>query len=963
MISTDASVFEIFPADFVYPKDHAHLLTCVRNALAKQQAITLRAGGTSLGGQAIGAGLLVDVSKHLTHILDYRPALNEIVVEPGVIQDDLNAFLKNDNLLFAPDTSTSNRAMIGGMIGNNSCGAYSIYYGTTREHVKSVAVILADGSQTTFHDLTPEALQQKQALPTLEGQIYRTVVQMLSQYGPQIVANFPHPSIIRRTTGYALDVLYQQHQPFNPNGKPFNLTPLICGSEGTLAVITQATLNLVPRPRHRQVFCAQFHSIDSALTLLPDYLKHQPAAVELIDKITLDATQNNKQQSENRSWIQGQPAAVLVVELFADRDETLQNTLKHHQAWMLTHGAYACPIIAPQHTQQVWNLRKAGLGVLMGSPTRKKAIAVIEDAALPVEHLLAYYQDIQALMAELNLGCVYYGHASVGLIHVRPEIDLATQTGQQLYLQVAQRSADIVKKYRGAISGEHGDGRIRAPYIEQQVGKEVYQLLVQLKQTFDPHGLFNPGVIIGKQSIVNNLRAHRQPQQRLTTGYDWSNDLSLMDAVEKCNGAGACRKSAGNGTMCPSYQATREEDYSTRGRSNLLRLALTEANPIAALNQQQLQQALSLCLGCKSCKTECPASVDMTKLKSEVLYQTQPISIMRYAIQFYGPLMQAGALMPKVYNWVQNQNWMKQLMGVAPQRALPPISQFSLKRWYQHLPSQSTSKSTSHLSRQPTLQNNPTKPAAKVWLLIDLYSQYQEPNIGQAAIQTLRALGQDVEVIFLKTSPRALLSQGLLAQAKQALLDIQTQLVNLTAQDHIVGLEPSDTLVWRDEAADLLPKNQQAWWLQQVLLFEEWVLHHHAQTPIAFPALNKTAWLHVHCHQKALAQAAQAGQALELIPQLNIHTLATGCCGMSGAFGYQNYALSQTIANQSLLPALKQAQEDDIIIATGTSCRHQISDLAQGHALHPCEVFWLSLKQAKKETETETQTETEAPEK
>lgn len=925
MISTDASVYEIFPEAFTYPQSTEALIERVRTALNQQQPITMRAGGTSLGGQAIGSGLLIDVSQKLTDILSYSPENKEVTVQPGVIQDDLNDFVKQDGLRFAPDTSTSNRAMIGGMIGNNSCGSYSVYYGTTRDHVKSVELILADGSLAKFEDLDAEALHQKLTLQTLEGEIYRSVIQLLEQHGDIIVENFPDPSIVRRTTGYALDVLYRDYQPFNPDGKPFNLTPLICGSEGTLGVITQATLNLVALPKHRQLFCAHFDSILTAMEIVPEYLPYDPAAIELIDKATLDGTQNNREQTANRFWVEGTPEAVLVVELFDDDPAALQTRLLQGQAWMHERGAYACPIIEPADSGKVWNLRKAGLGLLMGKPTRQKAVAVIEDAAVPVKALPDFYQDTQALMKELGIGCVYYGHASVGLIHVRPEMDLATEEGKAHFQTVAERSAQLVKKYRGAISGEHGDGRIRAPFIKQQVGDEVYQCLLDLKHAFDPNNLFNPGVIIGDAPITQNLRADRRPQKLLTPAYDWSKDLSLMDAVEKCNGAGACRKSPGNGTMCPSYQATREENYSTRGRSNLLRYALTEPNPMTALKQDELQDALSLCLGCKACKTECPASVDMARLKSEVLYQLNRFSLTKLSIKFYGQLMQIGALMPSVYNWVQNLNPVKRLMGVDVRRTLPKIERISLKRRWRTLTQ----------TRQPT---------ATVWVLADLYVQYQEPKVGEAALQALQKLGLEVKPIFLNSSPRALLSQGLVKEAKHALEQIQLQLESVQAEDYIVGIEPSDTLVWRDEAKDLIqPKKYQAWSYDSVMLFEELMLALNEKSALTFKDLPKTAWLHVHCHQKSLAKAPDSVKALQLIPQLKIEYINSGCCGMSGEFGYKNYDVSKTIAHQILVPTVQKSAQEDLIVAPGTSCRHQLEDFAEKQALHPAEVFNMAL--------------------
>lgn len=942
-IVNDASVFEIYPLEIDTPISQKALFETVSHHLINHRTITMRAGGTSLGGQAIGSGCVIDISKHLTNILDYRPEDKEIYVEPGVIQDVLNDFIKTDGLRFAPDTSTSNRAMIGGMIGNNSCGSYSVYYGTTREHVKSVDVILADGSETTFEPLTASLLHEKLNLQTFEGNLYRTVFNLLERHGQQILENFPHPSIKRRNTGYALDELYRHHQPFNPQGKPFNLAPLICGSEGTLAVIKQATLNLVALPKHRQLICAHFNSVEAALKVVPGLLEFKPAAIELIDKATLDGAKANRQQQQNRFWIEGDPLAVLVIELFDEEAESLKTRLQNHQAWLLEHKAYSAPIIAIQDSAKVWEVRKAGLGMLMGKVTRKKAVAVIEDAAVPVHSLFDYYQDVQALMAELQVECVYYGHASVGLIHIRPEIDLATAEGKRLFQTIAERNSKLVKKYRGALSGEHGDGRIRAPFIKEQVGEQVYAYLLELKRAFDPFNLLNPGVIIGDMPITSNLRADRQPKQLLNTAFDWSKDLSLMDAVEKCNGAGACRKSAGNGVMCPSYQATREENNSTRGRANLLRFALTEANPRKALNKRELQQALEMCLGCKACKTECPANVDMARLKSEVLYQTRKgrFNLSDFALKHYGALLKIGQKTPKLFNWLQSLKLVKFAFGIDQRRTLPLAHTFNLQAWWQD-----------QLNANSSDASKPVKMTQTVWVLCDLYSQYQEPKVGQATLSSLQKLGLDVRPLFMQSSPRALISKGLLDEAQKALLEIVAQLKSVEDDDLVVGIEPSELLVWRDEANALLKtsihKNDQAWLNQKqpVLSFEELILSLNTQDKLPVltelkqsVAEEQKVFLHVHCHQKALATPMDSQKALELISGLTVEMLPTGCCGMSGEFGYKHYDVSKKIAEQVLLPRLAVAAESDLIVATGTSCRHQIKDLGHQSALHIAQVF------------------------
>jgi len=952
----DSSVYELKPLGVKTPKSLKSLFDLVQNTLVSLESITMRAGGTSLGGQAIGSGVVIDVSKHLTNIIDYQPDLKQVTVEPGVIQDDLNDFVAVDGWRFAPDTSTSNRAMIGGMIGNNSCGSYSVYYGTTREHVKSLEVILADGSEAVFGPLSAEQLHDKLNQQDFEGSIYRTIIRLLETHGKQILEHFPHPSIKRRNTGYALDELYRHHQPFNPNGKPFNLTPLICGSEGTLAVVKTATLNLVPLPKHRQLLCAHFDSIEAAMKVISHLLEFEPAAIELIDKATLDGTKANIQQQANRFWIDGEPEAVLVCEWFAEDLADLNHQMITYQAWLLENNAYSAPIIDVKDASKVWEVRKAGLGMLMGKVTRKKAVAVIEDAAVPVRDLYDYFKDVQALMADLKVGCVYYGHASVGLIHIRPEIDLATTEGKKLFQTIAERNSKLVKKYRGAISGEHGDGRIRAPFIKEQVGQQVYAYLLELKRAFDPNNLLNPGVIIGDMPITQNLRADRQPKELLNTAFDWSKDLSLMDAVEKCNGAGACRKSAGRGVMCPSYQATREENYSTRGRSNLLRFALTEPNPQKALSDSELQDALEMCLGCKACKTECPANVDMAALKAEVLYQTNSkfvsFNVSNWVLANYGFVLERGQKFPQLFNWLQSLSAVKAIMGVDSRRQLPQAYLTNLQAWW----------SEYKVNQVGSSSDTSVKP--KVWVLCDLFSQYQEPNVGKATLASLSRIGLDIEPIFMKSSPRALMSKGMLKEAKQALIEVVSQLSNYRTSDWIVGIEPSELLVWRDEAKKLLKECDfktsyhtsqgaiKVWLfneddsqtekqgLSNILSYEELILKLNAleQLP-SLSSLNKEVWLHVHCHQKALAKPVDSQSALELIPGVEVKMIASGCCGMSGEFGYKHYDVSKKIANQVLLPALKEANENDLIVATGTSCRHQLEDLGQYSALHISQVF------------------------
>lgn len=924
--TTDASVFEIKPLKVITPRSRQSLTDSIRDALLQDISITLRAGGTSLAGQAIGSGLLIDVSKHLRNMIEYRPVDRIIEVEPGVIQDDLNARLAADGLMFAPDTSTSNRAMIGGMIGNNSCGAYSVYYGTTRDHVLAVDAVLSDGSEVVFEPLDDKQLAEKCTLLTLEGQIYRGVMDLLQTHQQAILREMPDASVKRRNTGYALDVLVRDHQPFNPKGKPFSLVPLICGSEGTLCAVTSAKLNLVERPKQRQLICAHFDSIDTALAKIEEQLAFNPAAIELIDKATLDATLSNVEQARNRFWLQGDPQAVLVIELFDDSKAPLKKRIADYQAWLLENGAYAAVDVPTSDSARVWALRKAGLGVLMGKRTRKKAVAVIEDAAVPVARLAEFYQAVRQMLDQRGVKAVFYGHASVGLIHIRPELDLAKPDDRAMFETLAQAFSSLVKSIKGALSGEHGDGRLRAPYLREQVGGEVYQAFVQLKALFDPDNRFNPGVILGDTPISKYHRADRQPKKQLDTGFDWRADISLMDSVEKCNGAAACRKSGG--LMCPSYQATREEAYSTRGRANLLRRALTESDPIQALSSEELQDALDHCLACKACKTECPASVDMARLKSEVAYQLKPNSWAAWALRRQYALLSWSLRRPKLSNFIQNLSITKRLLGVDGRRTLPKSGEFSLQAWWESVPVSSLDPYSEGEVRQ------------KVWVLCDVYSQFQEPQVGRATLRSLLKLGFDVKPVFMHASPRALITQGLLHEAAEELSRLIGMLKQVALDDYIIGIEPSEVLTWRDEAKDLLPKKADAFDYAQVRLYEELLVDLVAQKRLPkMESVNRTLWLHVHCHQKSLAQPQQVHHALSQVPGLVIQTINSGCCGMAGDFGYKQYDLSVKIAQQALLPALQKAADEDWVVATGTSCRSQIADLASRPSMHVAQVF------------------------
>jgi FAD/FMN-containing dehydrogenase/Fe-S oxidoreductase len=900
-ISTDASIFEIEPKEVIYPANRKDLVEIVQDLLNKGQHFTMRAGGTSIGGQAIGDGVLIDISKYLTSIVSFSKKDREVTVEPGVIQDDLNDYLKPYNLKFAPDTSTSNRAMIGGMIGNNSCGAYSVYYGTTREHVKSIEVLLSDGSLVVFKELDELELKQKLQLQSLEGDIYRFVVNTLNHNKAGILNAFPDESLIRRNTGYAIDELIRKHQPFNSVGNKFNLTPLICGSEGTLGVIIKATLNLVELPKYKSLIVAQFESEEQALMIVHNLMQFKPAAVEFIDKPTLEVSKNNAQQNSNRTWIKGNPDAVLVIEFFSNSKKAQELTVIKCQQWLKSKKAYDYSEIDPKDYKKVWGIRKAGLGLLMGRAGSRKALAVIEDAAIPLKYLHQYYKEVKEVIKLYNITAVYYGHASVGLIHIRPELDLSIEKDKEIMSSIAYDVSILVKKYKGSLSGEHGDGRIRAPYIKDQLGQEVYQLLVDLKYTFDPKNLLNPNVIIGNNSITKDLRSVAQPNVNITAGFDWSDDISFFSATEKCNGAGVCRQSAGRGIMCPSYKATRDENFSTRGRANLLRKALSSNNPLKELSNAELKEALDLCLGCKACKTECPASVDMAKLKSEYLYQTQKQQdqLELWRIKNLGRILKFGSKVPELFNLIQNSTIAKKVAKL--EGDLPQMQSTTLSKWWKH--------------NKPTYNEY----EVTVWVLCDIYTEYYDTQVGKDLLSFLKSCKVNIELINLDTSIIALISKGLLNEAKQALNRYYAKLSNISEQDLIVGIDPSEALVWRDDAKYLVEKTL------QVNLFEEVVIMLNKSNLLPkLKSIDEKVYVHLHCHQKSLVGKQITIDALSLIPKLQVEFLNTGCCGMAGDFGYKNQKLANAIKNQSFNIKYIESLGGNIIVRTGFSCAEVI---------------------------------------
>lgn len=948
LYAQDASIYQEEPTGVVFPRHRDDLLKIVRMARALRLPIIPRAAGTSLAGQCVGPGLVVDVGRHMNQILELNVEERWVRVQPGVILDDLNRYLKPHGLFFAPDTSTASRCMIGGMIGNNSCGTHSILYGTTRDHVLQMDVILSDGTLTTVEPWDKAQYQAQLDRQDRLGEGLRRLDQILRDHAPLITKNYPRPEVKRRNTGYAFDEVLG-YEEYGGDQERFDLIRLLCGSEGTLALTAEVKLRLVEAPKKKIVLCAHFNSLDESLRATVVAVEHGPAAVELIDKRILDLAGDNIEQARNRAFLVGDPEAILAVEFFGQEQEALEQRVQALEASFREHGlGYAYPVIRPPKDKAIWDMRKAGLGILMGVPGDMKPVTLVEDTAVAVDVLPDYIREFGALMDKYQTQCVYYAHASVGELHLRPELNIKELEDVEKFLGIARDVTDLVKKYGGSVSGEHGDGRLRSPMLAQFYGEQIVELHSALKAAFDPDALFNPGKIVDPKPIEADWRhVPGEPTPEVETHFDWSADMGLIRAIEKCNGAGACRKRAeAGGTMCPSYMATLDEKDSTRGRANVFRNLVREnEDPRAAMSSPLLYEAMELCLSCKGCKSECPANVDMGRMKAEFLqhyHDAHGTPLAAKVFGRYGELSRLGALLPGVANFMLSlalTKWiMFKLLGVSRERALPAYADVRasklVKRWLKGLDA---------AARQ-------ARPL--VWLYIDPFTEYTEPELALAAAKVLDAAGYRVELSPITDDGRTHISKGLLREAKalsdENMIKVAAQLA-ANPEAKVVGIEPSALLTLRDETLDLVsPAHRQTATAlaERALLLDEFV----STMPgfeSCFSAQGKEVILHGHCHQKALVGLEPTVKALELAGY-KVKPLATGCCGMAGSFGYEDrhYELSMQIGELSLMPAVRAASAQTLIAAPGTSCRHQIKDGAQREAQHPAILLAQALKGA-----------------
>ena len=693
LYSTDASAYKERPVAVVFPKHKDDILAVILFCKKNKIGIIPRTAGTSLAGQVVGNGVVVDLSRTMTRILELNKEEKWIRLQPGVVLDELNLYLRPHQLFFGPETSTSNRCMIGGMVGNNACGAHSLIYGSTRDHLLEVKGFLADGSEVHFKPLNEKEFLDKTVGDQLENELYRQIQQILSDPGnqQQIASEYPEKSLRRRNTGYALDELMNCGL-FSESKAYFNFSKLIAGSEGTLLFITEIRLNLVPLPpKETGLVCIHFHTLEEAMKGNLICLKYHPGAIELIDEVILKCTLDSIEQRKNRFFVEGEPGAILVVEWARENPDEISSLHQALETEMREAGlGYHFPLVTGEETKKVWALRKAGLGLLSNIPGDAKPVSLVEDTAVDPRVLSQYIAEFKEIMTQYGLSCVYHAHIATGELHLRPVINLKDPEGVVLFRTIATRIAHLVKKYRGSLSGEHGDGRLRGEFIPVILGAHNFELIKQVKQCWDPSGIFNPGKIVHTPPMDSSLRIHPgEGDPVFDTVFDWSDSLGFVRHVEKCNGSGDCRKSEIiGGTMCPSYMATREEKDSTRGRANLLNDYLRTKTNREIFESKELYAILDLCLSCKGCKSECPSGVDMTKIKAEFLqhkYDLEGSPLRSKLVANIASIYKLGSCFPAIFNFFLHNRitagFAKSITGFAQKRSIPALGKMTLRRW------------------------------------------------------------------------------------------------------------------------------------------------------------------------------------------------------------------------------------------------------------------------------------------
>jgi len=945
--STDASVYREEPVAVVWPKGGSDIRKILEFASKEKSSITVRAGGTSLAGQVVGSGIIVDISKYMNRILEINKTEMWVRVEPGVVLDELNQKLKEHGLFFGPETSTSNRCNIGGMLGNNACGSHSIIYGSTRDHTIEVKAILSDGSEAVFGPVDSEVFLSKCKLENLEGAIYRNINSILNNKVNQerIRAGFPDPKIPRRNTGYALDLLLDS-MVFNEKSEDeFNFCRLLAGSEGTLAISTEIKLNVVTLPPvNKAIICIHLNKRNEAFRANLIALKYKPAAVEMMDNRILELTENNISQRNNRFFLDGKPEAIVIVEFVRDSQQEIDFIASELINELKSAGyGYSYPIIRGQDISKVWELRKAGLGVLSNMKGDPKPVALIEDTAINVEQLPEYIDDIEEMLASFGKEAVFHAHIGTGELHLRPILDLKNPGDVELFRKIGLATAQLVKKYNGSLSGEHGDGRLRGEFIPLILGEDNYQLLKQVKACWDPDGILNPGKITDTPQMNTSLRyLPGRLTREIDTIYDFSSSDGIVRAAERCNGSADCRKSIKiGGIMCPSFMATSEEENSTRARANVVREFLSQDGD--PWDHKEIYEVLDLCLACKGCKSECPSGVDIAKIKSEFLqhwYDKHGIPLRTLLIAYISIINKIGSAAPLLFNFVVSNkitsSILKKTTGFASERSIPLLYGTTLKRWI----------------RKNLKEINPTHPKSTVCLFIDEFTNYNDTETGIKIIRLLTSLNYKVITANHSVSARTYISKGLLRRAQKTVRkNIRVLSEIISNEVPLIGIEPSAILGFRDEYPDLAGKDLKEAALkiaQNSFLIDEFIAREYKSGNIdrgLFTNDSRKVLLHAHCQQKAVASSASSIAMLSIPANYSVTEIASGCCGMAGSFGYEkeHFELSNKIGELVLFPEVRNCEAGTIVTAPGTSCRHHIKDGTGEIAVHPAVILYDAL--------------------
>lgn len=926
LYSTDASIYQMEPVGVVIPKNVEDVLAVMELARDNKVPILPRAGGTSLAGQCVNHAIVMDFSKYMNQLIEVNQEEHWAKVQPGIVLDHLNKLLQPYNLQYAPDPTTASRACVGGGIGNNTCGAHSVIYGKTLDHVKELDVVLSDATQAVFRELDPRALEYKLSGSGLESEIYRGVLNISRGAASEIEKRYP--KILRRVSGYNLD-------EFMHDG-PFNMARMAVGSEGTLCVTTQAKINLVTKPTMTALSVLHFPDIFEASDATKEILNHDISVIEIMDKMLLDRCRESLGFAQNLSFIEGDPGALLLIEFYGESELELKSKLETFKSDMDRQRlGYACVNLFDRPSQNnVWSIRRAGLGLLMSIHGDAKPLPYVEDTAVDPEKLGPFVRRFDEIVRNHNTEAGYYGHASVGCLHIRPLVSLKEENGLDRMIAIADEISDLVKEFGGSLSGEHGDGIVRGVWTEKMFGPDITQAFRDVKNTFDPAGIMNPGKIIDCPPITENLRyGTAYSTTPVSTTLDFSIDSDYAGAVEMCNGMGACRKL--EGTMCPSYMATRDEEHSTRGRANLLRAALSGNLPEGTLTSTRLFETLDLCLECKGCKAECPSGVDMAKLKYEFLdqyYKTNKLPIRTKLFAHINMLNKLGSRTAPISNWTANNPIARfissRLFGIHSKRKLPQFASPSFPQWF--------------ANRSSAVSDKPK--TGTVVLYNDTFMNYNYPNIGIATVQLLEAAGYNVILSNTACCGRPMISKGLLNDAKkQAQTNIEI-LSNYVRQGFpIIGCEPSCILSFRDEYPELIKTEDAKLVAENSYMIDEFLakLNKAGELNLKFSALDKKILFHGHCHQKSLIGTAASLELLNLPENYKAELINSGCCGMAGSFGFEkeHYDISMQIGEQALFPAINGSDEQYEIAVMGVSCRQQVEHGTTRHPRHLAEVL------------------------